>query len=401
MVKRILIFSHAMELGGAERALLGLLENVDYSRYQVDLFLMRHSGELLDFIPRKVNLLPEISDYANMAIPIGQAIRNRKYAVVFGRLLAKMMAVIKIPMLGVHSENGIELEYSHKYTVSRMPTIGFGEYDLAISFLTPHYYVAQKVKARNKIAWVHTDYSMIKVDVKSELKMWNSYSHIVSISESVSERFLKVFPSLRKKIILVENIIPVRSIRKQALEFSVKTEMPNDGSIKILSIGRFCTAKNFDNVPDICRKIIQGGLNVKWYLIGFGSDERLIKNRIIESNVENEVIILGKKTNPYPYINACDIYIQPSRYEGNSIAVHEAQVLGKPVVITNYSTAFSQLVNGVDGIIVPMENNECASSLIDILKNEELQKSIIRNQINKDYSKAEGLQKIYDLFCER
>ena len=88
--------------------------------------------------------------------------------------------------------------------------------------------------------------------------------------------------------------------------------------------------------------------------------------------MENNVILLGKQANPYPYILWCDCYIQPSRFEGKSVAVKEAQMLGKPVIITNYNTAPSQLENGVDGIIVPQDNEGCAKGIYEIITNEKL-----------------------------
>lgn len=396
-MKRILIFSHAMELGGAERALLGLLENIDYSRCQVDLFLMRHAGELLQYLPEKVNLLPEIPQYASLAVPIGQVIRRGQFLVAAGRTVGKLKAAQRVRRLKLPTDNGVSLEYSHKYTADCMPKIGTGRYDLAVSFLTPHYFVSQKVQAKRKAAWIHTDYTKVKVDVESELNMWAAYDHIISISEAVSQSFLTVFPSLRDKLIVIENLMPVKSIREQAENFSVEDEMPDDGTKKLLSIGRFCTAKNFDNVPDICRRILQSGINIRWYLIGFGSDETLIRKKIAECGMEKYVIILGKKTNPYPYIKACDLYVQPSRYEGNSVSVHEAQILGKPVVITDYATSASQLEDGWDGIIVPMENDKCAASLADFFQDEEKQRVLVRNEMRKDYTNAGGLQRLYKL----
>lgn len=396
-MKRILIFSHAMELGGAERALLGLLENIDYNQCQIDLFLMRHTGELLQYLPKEVNLLPEVPQYASMAVPIGQVIRKGQLLVAIKRIIGKIMAARRVKKLKLPLDNGVALEYSHKYTVRNMPAVGVGEYDLAISFLTPHYYVNKKVQAKKKAAWIHTDYTKVKVDDESELKMWAAFDYIVSISEAVSQSFLNVFPSLRDKIIVIENLMPVRSIREQSDEFSVEEEMPADGAIKLLSIGRFCTAKNFDNVPDICRRILQKGINIKWYLIGFGSDESLIREKIAECGMQDYVIILGKKANPYPYIKVCDLYVQPSRYEGNSVSVHEAQILGKPVVITDYATSVSQLENGVDGIIVPVENEKCADALSRILQDENLISSLIQNEVKKDYTNAMGLQTLYDL----
>lgn len=396
-MKRILIFSHAMELGGAERALLGLLENIDYNQCQIDLFLMRHTGELLQYLPKEVNLLPEVPQYASMAVPIGQVIRKGQLLVAIKRIIGKIMAARRVKKLKLPLDNGVALEYSHKYTVRNMPAVGVGEYDLAISFLTPHYYVNKKVQAKKKAAWIHTDYTKVKVDDESELKMWAAFDYIVSISEAVSHSFLNVFPSLRDKIIVIENLMPVRSIREQSDEFSVEEEMPADGAIKLLSIGRFCTAKNFDNVPDICRRILQKGINIKWYLIGFGSDEFLIREKIAECGMQDYVIILGKKANPYPYIKVCDLYVQPSRYEGNSVSVHEAQILGKPVVITDYATSVSQLENGVDGIIVPVENEKCADALSRILQDENLISSLVQNEVKKDYTNAMGLQTLYDL----
>ena len=116
--------------------------------------------------------------------------------------------------------------------------------------------------------------------------------------------------------------------------------MPKRG-IRLLSIGRYCTAKNFDNVPDMCARLLQSGLDVYWYIIGFGPDEALIRQKIAEANMEERVILLGKKENPYPYIKACDLYVQPSRYEGKSVTVREAQLLGRPVVIARYATSSS------------------------------------------------------------
>lgn len=388
-MKKILIFSHAMELGGAERALLGMLERIDYKVCEVELFLMRHTGDLFQYLPKEVHLLPELPEYACLAVPIAKVLTNGKLGVALGRFVGKTLAKRKVKKLKITGENIIGLEYSHKFTKWFMPKIGNGEYDLAISFLTPHYFVADKVEAKKKIAWIHTDYSKIGVDITSELKMWNKYDYIASISDEVTGKFLKLFPTLKSKIRLIENVLPTKCIVKQSIEFSVENEMIQDGSIKLLSIGRFCKAKNFDNVPEICKRIFDKGFNIKWYLIGFGGDEDLIRRKIIEYKMEERVIILGKKVNPYPYIKACDLYIQPSRYEGNSVTVHEAQFLNKPVVITKYSTSDSQLRNQEDGIIVPMDNAGCAEGIVSLLNNPTKVEILKENCGVKDYTGTE------------
>ncbi len=174
------------------------------------------------------------------------------------------------------------------------------------------------------------------------------------------------FPSLKERIVQIENLLSPYLIRQEAEEFAAP-EM-NIPGIKLLSVGRFCAAKNFDNVPDICRRLRQQGLDVHWLLIGYGGDEALIRSKIEEAGMRDYVSILGKRSNPYPYMKACDLYVQPSRYEGNCVSVHEAQILEKPVVITRYATSSSQLEDGVDGVIVPMDNEECAAGIAALLR---------------------------------
>ena len=271
------------------------------------------------------------------------------------------------------------------------------EYDLVISFLTPHYFAAEKAKGKMKIAWIHTDYKSIEIDKKSEEKMWEKFDKIVSISGEVTKNFTEVFPQFSDKIIEVPNMHPADFINKESQKFEPLDEMPQ-GSIRLLSIGRYCVAKNFDNVPFICRDLIEKhSLDVKWYIIGYGTDEALIKSKIKEAGMENSVILLGKKDNPYPYIKLCDFYVQPSRFEGNAVTVNEALILGKKVIVTNYDTAKNQVENGVDGVIVPLENSQCAEGIAAYIRDEEKQKKIIRNVCEKDYSNASGINKIYEL----
>lgn len=389
-MKNVLIVSHGMEIGGAESALLGLLGAFDYSIFNVDLFLYQHTGELMKYIPREVNILPENPKYASVAAPLSAVVQNRAFGVAFGRFIGKKISEKQVQKAHVSDGSYYYIINSHKYTKPFLPMISDKKYDLAISFLTPHFFVAEKCMAKQKIAWIHTDYSSIETDTETELSMWNAYDSIVSISDKVSEAFVSRFPSLESKITVIENIHPAEFIRKRADEFTVKDEMPDDGFIKFLSVGRYCHAKNFDNLPDICRRLD----NVKWYIIGYGTDEALIKEKIAESGMENRVILLGKKENPYPYFKKCDFYVQPSRYEGNAVTVNEALILGKKVAVADYATARSQIDNGVNGVIVPQDNEGCAEGLMKFIKDSELQEKILRNVNSSDFSKASEFDKI-------
>ena len=386
---------HYLELGGAEISLIGLLQALDYSKYDVDLFVHRHQGELMSFIPKAVNLLPEITAYACIESPLTEAIRRRQLGVAWGRMKAKWRAKRYQPRDASLSQNAV-FQYIAQETEHYLPSLErYGEYDLAISFLQPQNYVLSKVKAKKKVCWIHTDYTKVEFDANAELPVWTAFDHIVSISPDVTRTFLQIFPSLEDKIVEIENILSSEFVRKRAEEANVMNEMPKqEGRVNLLSVGRYTDAKNYDNVPDICRRVREQEIDMRWYIIGYG-DDSLIRQTIHEAGMEEYVVLLGKRTNPYPYMKACDIYAQPSRYEGKSVTVREAQMLCKPVVITNYATAKSQIQDGVDGVIVPMDNEACAKGIVDFIQNKQLQNDIISYLHDHDYGNVDEVEKVY------
>lgn len=402
MKPRIFIAMHYMEIGGAETALVGLLNALDPARVDVDLFLYDHRGEMMQFIPKWVNLLPQIPKYSVLERPIVELVKRGFWGIAAARMWAKRISKVAYKRSGSKLENNGGLDKMSKCTTPLLPKINQSvTYDLAISFLTPHRIVAEKVKAKKKIAWIHTDYTRVWVDAEEELKVWQKYDYVASISSDVTNTFLQVFPSLAPKIVEIENILSPKFVRKRAeLEYTDK-EFRQTDKISLLSIGRYSEQKNYDNVPDICKRLIgKTKLNIKWYIIGYGGDEALIRQKIKEAGMEEHVILLGKRSNPYPYIKACDIYVQPSRYEGKSVTVREAQMLCKPVVVTNYPTAPSQIRSGIDGVIVPMDNEDCAHGLAEVICDKPLQERIIAHLKTHDYGNESEVEKIYTLINE-
>lgn len=399
---RIFIAMHYMEIGGAETALVGLLNALEHARVDVDLFLYDHRGEMMQFIPEWVNLLPQIPKYSVLERPIVELVKRGFWGIAVTRLWAKFLSQKVYKRSGSKLENNGGLDKMSKCATPLLPKINQSvTYNLAISFLTPHRIVAEKVKAKKKIAWIHTDYTRVWVDAEEELKVWQKYDYVASISSDVTNTFLQVFPSLSQRIVEIENILSPAFVRKRAELQNVDKEIRQEGAITLLSVGRFSDAKNYDNVPYICKYLIdKAQQNIKWYIIGYGGDEPLIRQKIKEAGMEEHVILLGKRSNPYPYIKACDIYVQPSRYEGKSVTVREAQMLCKPVVVTNYPTAPSQIRSGIDGVIVPMDNEGCAHSLAEVICDKPLQERIITYLKTHDYGNESEVEKIYKLINE-
>ena len=396
MIPRILFAIHYLELGGAERSLIGLLRALDYSKVKVDLFVYSHRGELMKEIPQEVNLLPEISEYAQIERPLKDVLKDGYLRLFLARIKAKWQFA-KYKKQNHPKDGNAIFSYVAKNVTPLFPPINpEKEYDLAVSFLAPHDIVLEKVHARKKVCWVHTDYTKVDVNTDIELPVWSQYDHIASVSECVAEAFIKRFPSLRDKVDVVPNIIDTQYVQEHSRAFDVKAEMPQeDGIIRLLSVGRFTEAKNFDNVPDICRRILNAGVPVRWYLIGYGGDEALIRQRIADASMEKHVILLGKKDNPYPYMQACDVYVQPSRYEGCPVTIQEAQALGKPVVATAFPTVKSAIQDGISGVIVPLDNEGCAQGIIRVLQDLDLQKRISGIH-HEDLTENKSLTTLYE-----
>ncbi len=374
MKRQVLFAIHYLELGGAERSLIGLLWALDYTRVNVDLFVYSHRGELMGEVPPEVNLLPEIPEYAQIERPMMEVLKDGYLRMVAARLWAKRKFARYRRKRHPKDGNAI-FAYVAKEVTPLLPDINPNtEYDLAVSFLAPHDFVLQKVKAKKKACWAHTDYTTVDVNTTLELPVWGQYDYIAAVSDGVAEAFGKRFPSLREKVKVSPNIIDTQYVQEQARAFTVAAEMPREeGITRLLSVGRFTEAKNFDNVPDICRRILAAGIQVRWYLIGYGGDEELIRQRIAEAGMGKNVILLGKKDNPYPYMLSCDIYVQPSRYEGAPVTIQEARVLGKPVVATAFPTVESVIRDGIDGIVVPMNNDGCAKGIATLVSDPEKQ----------------------------
>ena len=394
-MKKVLITCFDMGIGGVERSLVNMLDNFDYENYKIDLMLYRHQGEFLDMIPDCVNLLSEKEGYNSFGDSLDKVIKDGKYALASARIKAKLMATgtkitKKIDEIGYYQDQ-LANKYSNKY----LNNID-NEYDTAISYVWPHDMVAYKVNAKKKIAWIHTDYSTIYLDRKIDLDLWNNFDHIVSISQDCTDAFLKMYPSLEEKIILVENIRAPKFINQMANEEC--KDMENSNEINLLTVGRLCHQKAIDNAIMAMKLLKNKGIdNVKWYIVGYGPDEYMLKNLIKEYNVGDRFFLLGKKTNPYPYMKKCDIYIQPSRYEGKAVTVLEAQMLGKSVLITNYPTAKSQLRHNVDGYITDLSIEGIAKGIEKLIKDVNLRRKLEKNTKGFDYSNVEELEKLYEV----
>ena len=392
---RIFINMHYMELGGAERALLGLLNAIDTNKVDVDLFLNQHTGAFLPLIPSKIHLIPEIPTYSAIERPLMKILLEGHWGIAIGRFLGRIRYKRYLRQIG-KSRDGSATQYAFDGVIPFLPTLKYlGHYDLAISFLDPPHIVQDKVDASIRMEWIHTDWSTVDVNKRLVAPRWERNDYIVSISEAVTEQFLKKFPQFQKKIIEVHNILSPSLVRSQSL-IEDSLEGFNSKGVTLCSVGRIAYLKNFDNIPYIAKLLKEKGLVFNWYVIGPGNHDAIDRS-LVDCEVEDCVHFIGPKFNPYPWMKVCDIYVQPSRYEGHSVTVREAQILGKPVIITNYPTAKSQIQDGTDGIICELDNESIAKAIFSLAEDKLKQASLAEYVLAHDYGNEREVEKIYKL----
>lgn len=396
-MNKVLISSFDMEVGGVERSLISMLNNFDYENNNIDLMLYKHKGDFMKLLPKRPNLLPEVDAYTSFRKSIAQLFKERKFKLAIARGKAKLEAN-KIANENNFLDSGyIQMQLMWKYSLPYLPKLD-KEYDVAISYLWPHYFVSEKVKAKRKIAWIHTDYSTIATDIDMDLKMWNKFDYIMAVSEECKNAFLKKYSSLKGKVKVMENITSPEFIRKMAEE-DIEENIKEDYSFKLVSVARFSHAKGIDNAVKALKLLHDRGLtDIKWYVVGYGGDEEIIRKLIKENNLEESFILLGKKINPYPYMKACDLYVQPSRYEGKAVTVGEAQILGRPVIITNYTTAKSQVRENIDGYICELSVEGIANGIEKLYKDKNLRTKLSDNCKKTNYSNNNELNNLYSIF---
>ena len=396
-MRKVLIASFDMEVGGVERSLISMLNNFDYDNNQVDLMLYRHQGDFMKLLPNKHSLLREIPEYSSFRKSIKELINEKRYILALTRVLANLNSKVIGRINGITEKGYYQMQLMWRYALPFLPKLE-KEYDVAISYLWPHYFIAEKVKAKRKIAWIHTDYSTIETNIDMDLEMWNKFDYIMAVSEECKNAFLKKYTSLESKLKVMENITSPEFIRNMAEE-EIEEDIKNDNSFKLVSVARLSHAKGIDNAVKALKILHDRGLtDIKWYVVGYGGDEEMIKSLIKENKLEDSFILLGKKINPYPYMKMADIYVQPSRYEGKAVTVGEAQILGKPVIITNYTTANSQVKEDIDGYICDLSVDGIANGIEIIYKDKKFRFILSQNCENTNYSNSFELNNLYDVF---
>ncbi len=398
-MKKILFVVNTLGRAGAETALLELLRRLDSSEYEVSLYVILAQGEMIGELPSHVKL--KNRRFNSQSVMTGKG--KRAIAVTIcssffrnGGYLGKIHSIVS---------NFADMERTGKIQTEkllwRMLSDGAERlnevFDLAVAYLegASAYYVADHVKARHKVGFIHIDYRSAGYTRRMDRDCFRSFDRIFGVSDEVREHFLLVYPEYATKTKVFYNMIDQERIRRRAQERGGFA----DGyrGARILTVGRLTYQKAYDIAIEAMKLVKDAGFDVRWYVLGEGDQRRQLMKKIASLSLQEEFVLLGAVTNPYPYYMQADLYVHATRYEGKSIAIQEAQTLGCAVIASDRNGNREQITDGQDGILCELTPRAIAKSIMELLQDKEKRKALRRAAAKKDMTQPQGLRMLLEL----
>lgn len=354
-----------MNVGGVEKALLGLLSVLQLDKYEVHVGLLKKDGGFLDFLPKEV-IVHEINCYTdNWKLINDPPLRNIKTMLKNGQLVEAVVHFLLYLQIKLTSNRF----WFYKYILRKEDYFPV-EFDLAVSFAGPSqimdYYICEKVNANKKCCWIHFDVSQYGIDKKMTAILYKRFDSIFIVSEEGKIIFDKMFPQFAAKTEVFHNVVSQENVISLA---EVGPSFEDDSDVqRILTVGRISEEKGQQVAIVALKLLLDRGYVLKWYFVGDGDNRDCCEQLAEEYGIRENVVFLGVQTNPYGYMKDCDVYVQPSRHEGFCITVAEASCFDKPIVATDFTGANEQLKHRDNGLVVGMSAEDISKGVIEALE---------------------------------
>lgn len=399
MKKKILFIGITMNCAGSEKSFLSFVNTLDLERFDVDLILAKKEGLFLSSIPKEVNVI-EMGHFGELF----KLSAKNAFPLIFNTYIKKNplyafdILPYFVPLVLFKKKRARIATKMWLHLMKKMKAIDT-EYDIAVAYWGDRtmFYMIDKVKAKKKITWLHFDYSFPKRDNDIYLPYFEKCDAIVNVSTAVDDALKRELPSLTEKCLVIENINNPDLIEKMSKDGETFSD-GFDGK-RILTIGRIADQKGYDLAIPALKRIVDEGYKVKWYVLGAADDDygAYIKGLVKENGLEDSFIFLGTTPNPYRYLADCDLYAQPSRYEGKPISVEEAKMMKKPILASRYLSAGEQLEEGKLGHLCDISTEGIYSSLKELLDTPELSEKYIKALSERDFSNRSEIEKFYGI----
>ena len=395
MKKKLLFVINTLGYGGAERAMLDLFDALDPQKYEISLFVLTGQGELSHALPKHVRLLNP--DYKDVSVLTKEGrkllIRSVLRAGIKKGLFLRLASYLLKNFRDMRRRGKILPDKLCWRVLSDGAPLIKKEYDLAVAYLEggATYYVAEHVKARKKAAFVHIDYGKAGYTRELDLDCYEKFDRIFTVSDEVREHFLEVYPEYEKKAFVFHNLVNQERIRRMA-EQGDGFEDDFEG-YRILTVGRLTQQKRYDIAIQAMALLKEKyDVPIRWYVLGEGELRESLRQQIKDAGVEQEFILLGVKENPFPYYKNCNLYVHATGFEGKSIAIQEAQTLGKPILATDCSGNREQIAHDVDGRMCPLNPESVSEEIIWMIEHPEKCEAYGEQAKRKTFNSTTGFE---------
>ena len=390
-MKKILFMCINMNIGGTEKALLTMLNEMDRSKYEITLLMLEEYGGFLNQIPDGIKVM-YLKEYKALKKFINdppqllakELIKNRK---VIGGLSLLVIYIISKLMK--------DISIYYKYILRNVDTLN-EEYDIAIAYAGPmdfiSYFVINKIKSKKRVQWIHFDITKIGFNFNFAKRIYDKFDKVFVVSNEGKDKLINFLPSLKDKTEVFFNIISCKMIEKMSYEGEGFSD-DFDGT-RILTVGRLSKEKGQDLIIPVLKKLKENGYKVRWYCIGDGPAKKEYEKLVDELNIKDDFIFLGSKLNPYTYMKECNIYVQPSKHEGYCITLGEARCFNNPIVTTNFTGANEQIVNENTGLVCEINEEEIYKAIKKLLDDKKLYKNIKDNLNNEIVDSTKEIRKL-------
>ena len=354
--KKILFILGVLDSGGVAKSLVNLLNVIDLKKYDISLLLCSNEmGPYKSLLPPDVHVITsEIISSVSSLSGSFHLLRRGHILMAMGVLLRMFVSLFDKAYAG--------------YILSRLMSPINGEYDLIVDYNGQQqtYYMVDKLQAKKKVAFFHSDYEKWPYYYKMDKRYYPKLDAIFTVSQNCVNSLKRYFPQQSDKIQLMENILSVKTIESMA---EMNVDVNTNAKWLLLTVGHVCKDKGTDLAIKAGKLLKDKGIDYTWCFIGSTSELYKFESLLKECGVSENFRFLGLKSNPYPYFNQCDIVVHPSLFEGKSVALDEAKLLCKPVVVTNFSTVNDQFEDGVNANVVSMTPESVSDGIIDLLNN--------------------------------
>ncbi|PYZ96959.1 glycosyl transferase [Alteribacter lacisalsi] len=388
--KKVLFMLINMNIGGTERAFLNMVSEMPSEKYEITLLLLEKSGGFLEQVPSHVNIV-YIDGYNQIKPLINEPPKQSALQLIKKGKFFKALAFSTYYFVSkVTKRKEILFNYLAKKIEHE------GEYDTAIAYAGPmdfiSYIVLNKIKSVRKKQWIHFDINKIGFSKSFAKNIYPDFDKIYVVSEEANQKLINKIPRIKNKTRVIQNFVSKEIVNK--LSKSGEGFQDNYDGKRILTVGRIAHEKGPDLAIEAAKLLRKDGVNFRWYWVGEGKEMKHSQVLIKKLNLENQFILLGSKSNPYPYMANCDLYIQPSRYEGFCITTLEAACFNKPIITTDVNGAREQFHDNENGLIVEITSQGLYQGIARLLKDELLQQRLIKGSTEEERNKQMNFDQI-------